>query len=131
MVFYVYFQVRNEYFCVNDFKEYNGMSPRRAIEKNGIFDLRKHIFNREIGSKTNRFTFKTDLNLHRLENLSLSRHRDVKVVGHGAITSVAIDPLEWRYILAGKSSICKTYAIPRTTTGMDGTIPHCNASSKI
>ena len=81
----------------------NGMSRRKAIEKNGIFDLRKHIFNREIGSKTNRFTFQSDLNLHRLENLSLSRHRDVKVVGHGAITSVAIDPLEWRYILAGKS----------------------------
>ena len=104
MIFYVYFQVRYEYFCVNGFKEYNGMSPRRAIEKNGIFDIRKHIFNREIGSKTNRFTFQSDLNLHRLENLSLSRHRDVKVVGHGAITSVAIDPLEWRYILAGKSS---------------------------
>lgn len=79
------------------------MSRRKAIEKNGIFDLRKHIFNREIGSKTNRFTFQSDLNLHRLENLSLSRHRDVKVVGHGAITSVAIDPLEWRYILAGSS----------------------------
>jgi hypothetical protein len=103
MIFYVYFQVRNEYFCVNGFKNYNGMSRRRAIEKNGIFDLRKHIFNREIGSKTNRFTFQSDLNLHRLENLSLSRHRDVKVVGHGAITSVAIDPLEWRYILAGKT----------------------------
>ena len=77
------------------------MSNRRRPTDES-FNLGKHIFKREIGCKTNRFSFYHDLNRHRLENLSLSRHRDVKVVGHGAITSVAIDPLEWRYILAGK-----------------------------
>ena len=76
------------------------MSRKRRIE-NSIFNLRKHIFKREIGCRTNRFTFQSDINLHKLENFSLSKHRDVKVVGNGAITSVAIDPLEWRYILAG------------------------------
>ena len=76
------------------------MSRKRRIE-NSIFNLRKHIFKREIGCRTTRFTFQSDINLHKLENFSLSKHRDVKVVGHGAITSVAIDPLEWRYILAG------------------------------
>ena len=76
------------------------MSRKRRIE-NSIFNLRKHIFKREIGCRTTRFTFQSDINLNKLENFSLSKHRDVKVVGHGAITSVAIDPLEWRYILAG------------------------------
>ena len=82
------------------------MSNRRRGTDKTSFNLGKHIFKREIGCKTNRFSFYHDLNRHRLENLSLSRHRDVKVVGHGAITSVAIDPLEWRYILAGEI-ICK------------------------
>ena len=43
------------------------------------------------------------MNTSRLAHLRLSKHRDVKVVGHGAITSVSIDPLEWRYILVGSS----------------------------
>jgi len=79
------------------------MSSRKRRIENSIFNLRKHIFKREIGCRTTRFTFQSDINLHKLENFSLSKHRDVKVVGHGAITSVAIDPLEWRYILAGSS----------------------------
>ena len=87
------------------------------------FTIEKLLQFREFGAVT-RNNFKNEFNKLRVSNFSLSKIRDVKVVGHGAITSVAIDPLgkksvnfdltnefkklfgnfsEWRYILAGSS----------------------------
>ena len=47
---------------------------------------------REYGGVT-RNNIQYEFNKLRVANFSLSKIRDVKVVGHGAITSVAIDPL--------------------------------------
>lgn len=60
------------------------------------------LADREYGSVKNH-NFKFKINNLKLSKLSQSKLRDVKVVGHGAITSVAIDRLEWRYVLAGSS----------------------------
>ena len=64
--------------------------------------IRNNLVAREAGLITNK-DFYFNVNNERLKQLTLSKCRDVKVVGHGAITTVAIDPLEWRYILAGSS----------------------------
>ena len=50
------------------------------------------LTSREFGSVKNH-NFKYKINNLRLSKLSQSKLRDVKVVGHGAITSVAVDPL--------------------------------------
>ena len=56
------------------------------------FTIEKLIQFREFGAVA-RNNFKNEFNKLRVSNFSLSKIRDVKVVGHGAITSVAIDPL--------------------------------------
>jgi DNA excision repair protein ERCC-8 len=65
-------------------------------------DVMFRLFNREIGNISNS-GFQRATNTERLAKLNLSRHRDVKVVGHGAVTTVDMDPIESRYILAGSS----------------------------
>lgn len=50
------------------------------------------LADREYGSVKNH-NFKFKINNLKLSKLSQSKLRDVKVVGHGAITSVAIDRL--------------------------------------
>ena len=50
------------------------------------------VTSREYGSVKNH-NFKYKINNLRLSKLSQSKLRDVKVVGHGAITSIAVDPL--------------------------------------
>ena len=51
-----------------------------------------NLFYRECGSLKS-INFKYKINQIRLQKLSLSKIRDVKVVSHGAISTVAIDPL--------------------------------------
>lgn len=88
--------------------------------------IRQHLFNREIGAVKN-VPFYHNLNSSRLNKLTLSKYRDVKVVGHGAITTVAIDPLEWRYLLAGSSDgliaiydTCNTSGSPKHVSEIVG-----------
>lgn len=65
-------------------------------------DFKRRLLLRELG-RAKPDGFRRLVNAERLSQIALSKHRNVKVVGSGSISSVAIDPLEWRYILAGTS----------------------------
>lgn len=70
---------------------------------NQSYQSQRDLFSRENGTLRS-CQFQRKFSCDRLYNrLKLSKLRDVKVVGHGSITSVAIDPLESRYILSGSS----------------------------
>ena len=68
------------------------MAPKKRMSNKRQRSFKDNFFFREYGN-LNTINFKFSINRLRLSNLSLSKLRDVKVAGHGAITTVAIDPL--------------------------------------
>ena len=65
-------------------------------------NITKYLQARQIGNLSH-YKFQNLINAQSLQNLYLSKYQSVKTVGQGVITSIDVDPLEWRYILTGTS----------------------------
>ena len=79
------------------------------------FNLTQYIESRQLGRLSNK-KFQNLIISHNLLNFGLNKYLSVKTVGQGVITSLDVDPLEYRYILSGTSDgLVAIYDIQNST----------------